>query len=228
MSEAIISVAQIFSNPQSTIIGRRYYQSLRLWPKFRFRRTKLRNQAMDPSHHLADFEPTFWGDHFLSYTPQQTEISTQEKLEVDELKVIMRKTLVETPKSSTEKLVLIDTIQRLGVAYHFDNEIEISIQNIFDSQLQNVFKQFMDHNRNFKETLINNDVQGLLSLYEASHMRMHDEEIIEEALIFTTTRLESMLPNFTNNSLKVQVIEALRQPIRKTVPRVGARKYTHL
>ncbi|KAG5601155.1 hypothetical protein H5410_032525, partial [Solanum commersonii] len=64
------------------------------------------------------------------------EISTQEKVEVDELKEIIRKTLVETPESSTEKLVLIDTIQRLGVAYHFDNEIEISIQNIFDSQLQ--------------------------------------------------------------------------------------------
>ncbi|KAG5601122.1 hypothetical protein H5410_032492 [Solanum commersonii] len=86
----------------------------------------------------------------------------------------------------------------------------------------------MDHNGNFKETLINDDVQGLLSLYESSHMRMHDEEILEEALIFTTTHLEFLLPNLTNNSLKVQVIEALRQPICKTVPRVGARKYIHI
>ncbi|XP_015161133.1 germacrene C synthase-like [Solanum tuberosum] len=210
---------------------------------------------MDPSRHLADFEPTLWGDHFLSYTPQQTEISSQEKVEVDELKVMIRKTLVETPDNSTQKLVLIDRIQRLGVAYHFHNEIEISIKNIFDSQLQSetnddnlhvvalrfrllrqqrhyissdVFKQFMDHNGNFKETLINYDVQGLLSLYEASHMRMHDEEILEEALIFTTTRLESLLPNLTNNSLKIQVTEALSQPIHETVPRVGARKYIHI
>jgi len=43
---------------------------------------------------------------------------------------------VETPDNSTQKLVLIDRIQRLGVAYHFHNEIEISIKNIFDSQLQ--------------------------------------------------------------------------------------------
>jgi len=44
--------------------------------------------------------------------------------------------LVETCDNSTQKFVLIDTIQRLGVAYHFHNEIETSIQNIFDSQLQ--------------------------------------------------------------------------------------------
>ncbi|KAG5601129.1 hypothetical protein H5410_032499 [Solanum commersonii] len=262
----MFSVAPIFPNSQSTIIGRRTYNtnintyqanylSFRLLPNLRSRRTKLRSQAMDPSRHLADFEPTLWGDHFLSYTPQQTEISTQEKVEVDELKEMIRKTLVETPDNSTQKLVLIDTIQRLGVAYHFHNEIEISIKNIFDSQLQSennddnlhvvalrfrllrqqghyicsdVFKLFMDHNGNFKETLINDDVQGLLSLYEASHMRMHDEEILEEALIFTTTRLESLLPNLTNNSLKIQVTEALSQPIRKTVPRVGAIKYIHI
>jgi len=40
--------------------------------------------------------------------------------------------LVESPNNSTQKLVLIDTIQRLGVAYHFKNDIETSIQNIFE------------------------------------------------------------------------------------------------
>ncbi|XP_060214597.1 sesquiterpene synthase 12-like isoform X2 [Lycium barbarum] len=161
--------------------------------------------------------------------------------------------LVETPDNSAQKLVLIETIQRLGVAYHFNNEIQTSIQNIFDttSQLESenniddnlyvvslrfrllrqqghymssdVFKQFTDHDGKFKQT---HDVQALLSLYEASHMRVHEEEILEEAFRFTTTHLESMVPNLSN-SLKVQVIEALNQPIRKTIPRVGARKYIY-
>lgn len=65
------------------------------------------------------------------------EISSQEKLELEELKEKVRQMLVETSDKSTQKLVLIDTIQRLGVAYHFDNEIKISIQNIFDEFEQN-------------------------------------------------------------------------------------------
>lgn len=133
-------------NCESTIIGRRAlihtnihsyeakYVSFGVWPNFYSRRRRLMSQAMDhPSRHLADFEPTLWGHHFLSYTPQQTEISTQERVEIDEYKEMVRKTLVETPDNSRGKLVLIDAIQRLGVAYHFHKEIETSIQNIFDS-----------------------------------------------------------------------------------------------
>ncbi|XP_049373069.1 sesquiterpene synthase 9-like [Solanum verrucosum] len=194
---------------------------------------------------LANFHPTVWGYHFLSYTP---EISNQENVEVDEYKETIRKMLVEATEGSEQKLVLIDAMQRLGMAYHFDNEIETSIQNIFYASQQNddnlhvvslrfrlvrqqghymssdVFKQFTNQDGKFKETLTN-DVQGLLSLYEASHLRVRDEEILEEALTFTTTHLESIVSNLSNNSLKVEVTEALKQPIRKTLPRVGARKY---
>ncbi|XP_049408724.1 sesquiterpene synthase 12-like [Solanum stenotomum] len=194
---------------------------------------------------LANFHPTVWGYHFLSYAP---EISNQEKVEVDEYKETIRKMLVEAPEGSEEKLVLIDAMQRLGMAYHFDNEIETSIRNIFYASQQNddnlhvaslrfrlvrqqghymssdVFKQFTNQDGKFKETLTN-DVQGLLSLYEASNLRVRNEEILEEALTFTTTHLESIVSNLSNNSLKVEVTEALKQPIRKTLPRVGARKY---
>lgn len=60
-------------------------------------------------------------------------------------------------------------------------------------------------------------------MYEAAHMRVHGEDILEEALTFTTTHLDSIVTNLSNNWLKAQVTEALNQPIRKTVPRVGAR-----
>ncbi|KAK4718237.1 hypothetical protein R3W88_016575 [Solanum pinnatisectum] len=96
---------------------------------------------------LANFHPTVWGYHFLSYTPVShtyffntffsMKFTNQEKVEVDEYKETIRKMLVEAPEDSERKLVLIDATQRLGVAYHFHNEIETSIQNIFDVSQQN-------------------------------------------------------------------------------------------
>uniref|UniRef100_A0A1S4CD32 (E,E)-germacrene B synthase-like n=1 Tax=Nicotiana tabacum TaxID=4097 RepID=A0A1S4CD32_TOBAC len=68
----------------------------------------------------------------------------------------------------------------------------------------------------------------ILSLYEAAHLRVYGEEILEEALTFTTTHLVSMVLNLSNNWLKVQITEALSHPIRKTVPRVVARKYIYI
>uniref|UniRef100_M1ALJ0 Sesquiterpene synthase 2 n=1 Tax=Solanum tuberosum TaxID=4113 RepID=M1ALJ0_SOLTU len=65
------------------------------------------------------------------------EITNQEKVEVDEYKERIRKIMVEAREGSLQKLVLIDAIQRLGVAYHFHNEIETLIQNIFDASQQN-------------------------------------------------------------------------------------------
>ncbi|KAH0637559.1 hypothetical protein KY290_037895 [Solanum tuberosum] len=177
------------------------------------------------------------------------EISSKEKHEHEELKEKVRQMLVESPNNSTQKLVLIDTIQRLGVAYHFKNDIETSIQNIFEESKNDddlyvvalqfrlvrqqrhymssdVFKKFTNHDGIFKETLTK-DVQGLLSLYEATHLRVHGEEILEEALTFTVTHLESMAPKL-GNSVKAQVSEALNQPIHTNLPRLLARKNIYM
>ncbi|CAN4120854.1 unnamed protein product [Withania somnifera] len=203
---------------------------------------------------LANYHKSVWGDYFLSYTPQLTEISKEEKVELEEMKEKVKQMLVETPDDSIQKLVLTDTIQRLGVGYYFENEIKTSIQNIFyafeqskyedednlyvvalrfrlvrqqrHSMSSDVFKKFTHHDGKFKET-VTKDVQGLLSLYEAAHLRVHGEEILEEALTFTTTHLKSMGPNLSN-LLKAQVSEALFHPIHTNVPRVVAKKYIRI
>ncbi|KAG5588645.1 hypothetical protein H5410_049079 [Solanum commersonii] len=157
-------------------------------------------------------------------------ISSKEKHEHEELKEKVRQMLVESPDNR--------------VAYHFKNDIETSIQNICKEFQQSkndddlyvvalrfrlvrqqrhymssdVFKRFTNDGGKFKETLTI-DVQGLLSLYEAAHLRIHGEEILEEALTFTVTHLESMGPKL-GNSLKAQVSEALSQPIHTNLPRL--------
>jgi hypothetical protein len=85
------------------------------------------------------------------------------------------------------------------------------------------FTKFKDSNGNLKESLIS-DARGMLSLYEATHLRVHGEAILDEALVFTTTHLESVATHLSF-PLAAQVSHALKQPIHKGLPRLEARHY---
>ena len=89
-----------------------------------------------------------------------------------------------------------------------------------------VFSKFKDSEGKFKESLINN-TRGLLSLYESAHLRVHEEDILDEALEFTTSHLDQMLNSLRNiNTLSAsQVVYALNMPIRKGLTRLDARHY---
>ncbi|KAL3508578.1 hypothetical protein ACH5RR_027979 [Cinchona calisaya] len=164
--------------------------------------------------------------------------------------------LIATPDKSKKNIDLIDTIQRLGVSYHFENEIEASLQFMYNAYHElcgedgndlytvalrfrfrllrqqghyvscDVFNKFKNPEGNFKESLISN-VEGMLSLYEAANYLVHDEDILEEALKFTITHLESMSPKLSN-FLGRQVNQALKLPIQKTLTRLGARQFMSL
>ena len=85
------------------------------------------------------------------------------------------------------------------------------------------FTKFKDNDGNFKESLIS-DARGMLSLYEATHLRVHGEAILDEALVFTATHLKSIASHLSP-PLATQVSHALKQPIRKGLPRLEARHY---
>ena len=85
----------------------------------------------------------------------------------------------------------------------------------------NKFKE--ENNGGFKESLTK-DIPGLLSLYEASHVRVHDDKILDEALAFSTTHLNGMV-NKLSAPLADQVAHALHQPMHKGLPRVESRHY---
>nr|ACF94469.1 germacrene B synthase [Cistus creticus subsp. creticus] len=156
-----------------------------------------------------------------------------------------------------ETLDLIDLIQRLCVSYHFEKEISRILEQIMQLVTHNdhdhnhddgdlyttslrfrllrqngyripcgVFNKFKDSEGNFKESLIC-DVKGMLSLYEAAHLRIQGEDILDEALSFTSTQLGAAKTTITttNPSLAAQVAHALKQPIRKGLPRLQARRF---
>ncbi|KAF8031675.1 hypothetical protein BT93_D0786 [Corymbia citriodora subsp. variegata] len=90
-----------------------------------------------------------------------------------------------------------------------------------------VFNKFKDGEGNFRESLISN-AHGLLSLYEACHLRCHGDAILEDALPFAITHLESIKESKVSTSLMKQVKRALKQPLRKGLPRLEARYYIPL
>lgn len=199
----------------------------------------------------ANHHPSVWGDHFLTYDNLLGTNEWEEK-EHEDQKEGVRKMLGMAPSKSLQKLDLINTIQLLGVAYHFEHCIEESLSEIFndyeewigefgESNLHAValsfrllrqqgyyvssdaFRKFINEQGNYKEALAS-DVQGLLSLYEAAQFRVHDEEILDEAINFTTTHLKLILPNLSD-PLATQVSNALKFPMNNIILRVGTRKY---
>ncbi|KAK7257307.1 hypothetical protein RIF29_31179 [Crotalaria pallida] len=152
-----------------------------------------------------------------------------------------------------EKMKLIDTIQRLGVSYHFENEIEAILRDIHKSKTPfnnsnyengdlhkialwfrllrqqgydvscDVFEKFRDDKGNFKKSILIDDVLGMLSLYEAAHLAIHGEDILDQALAFTTFHLQSELSGMSPDH-KERVDHALKwPPLRKCMQRLTAR-----
>lgn len=201
---------------------------------------------------LAQYHPDIWGDHFLNYTPPPQDIICQEEHALDELKKEVRKKLLTAIENRKDKLGFIDAIERLGVAYHFEEEIGIILQEFHDNYNQknslydddlyyaslrfrllrqhgfyastDVFTKFKDEKSSFEDWLMSRDAQDLLSLYEATYLRVHGEDILEEALEVTKTKLEELVPHLAP-SLAKQVLHALSRPMRKALPRMYAREF---
>ncbi|NP_001268015.1 (-)-germacrene D synthase-like [Vitis vinifera] len=211
--------------------------------------TTQRVHHQEVARSTANYPPNIWGDRFLTYAPDDTVTQECKAQKIKELKEEVRKELKASAHKSPELLKLIDSIQLLGLTYHFEREIEEALKDMYgtyslvddNEDLTNaslrfrllrqegygvpsdVFSKFKDKEGNFKESLIG-DLPGMLALYEATHLMVHGEDILEEALAFTTAHLQSVATD-PNNPLSKQVIRALKLSIHNGVTSVGARHY---
>ncbi|XP_062079258.1 germacrene-A synthase-like [Humulus lupulus] len=145
--------------------------------------------------------------------------------EVEELKAVVKKEIFgESAYDVSHQLKLINVVERLGLSYHFESEIENELERIYNKSIDqnyilkdenlhdaslrfrllrqhgfrvssaDIFEKFKDEDGNFKECLVS-DTIGLLSLYEASHLSCVGENILDKALALTTTHLTEFLAN---------------------------------
>ncbi|CAL1377079.1 unnamed protein product [Linum trigynum] len=208
----------------------------------------------------AKFAPTRWGNHFLSVDNdlidrdfQGTALPPALQSEYEILKRDVRKMVIAAGSRDEEsvkhKLRLIDQVQRLGVGYHFESEIEDALGEVLalgeefidKNDLYHVtlrfrllrqqgfhvspdgLKEFKDSEGNFKSSLVS-DEHGVLSLYEAAHLAVHGEDILDEALAFATETLGAIIYR-ENFWVHKQVNFSLSLPIWKCDPRTLARSY---
>ncbi|KAJ8765367.1 hypothetical protein K2173_012064 [Erythroxylum novogranatense] len=151
-----------------------------------------------------------------------------------------------------DQLELIDTIQRLGFDYVFENEIRTIMEIIYkdkkrsnastNSDLytealefrllrqhgfkvpQEIFNSFKDSEQNFKACLCE-EKKGLLSLYEASFLMEEGENILEDARDFAENQLKEYVNHNKGDYISMLASHSLELPLHWRMPRLDARWY---
>ncbi|PIA37314.1 hypothetical protein AQUCO_03000128v1 [Aquilegia coerulea] len=187
----------------------------------------------------------YWDyDYMMSLRSDQDDTYLH-KTRVEELKKNVKHLMDNELEGSIAKLELIDAVERLGVSYHFEEDIKKSINNanrfldVEDLHTvalrfrllrqhghdvpQDIFKSFQDEEGKFRSSLCE-DVKGMLSLYEASYLGFEDENLMDEAKDFTTDHLKYPKGNISPTLLK-KISHSLETPLHWRIPRVEARWY---
>ncbi|GJV79544.1 R-linalool synthase QH1, chloroplastic-like protein [Tanacetum coccineum] len=201
----------------------------------------------------ANYPPSVWSHDYLeSLTNKYVGVkheTTLHGLKETVRRMISEDTVVENPLATLE---LIDDLQRLGLSYHFKDEITTVLKMIYicyyeahekwnrlDLNLkavgfrllrqysyhipQEIFDDIKDETGNFK-ACVHEDVVGMLNLYEASFLGVEDEKLLDDVREFTTKCLREKLEknDTVNQSMSMLISHALELPLLWRVQRFEA------
>ncbi|KAI3523024.1 hypothetical protein L1887_01079 [Cichorium endivia] len=204
----------------------------------------------------ANYQPSLWSYEYVQsldskYTGEKYKEKFRSLKEVVRLMIGKEHGKVENPSSA---LGLVDDLQRLGISYHFVNEIRDILEmihcNYYKSQDKwskmdlnlkslglrllrqhgyiipqvDIFDDFKDDTCNFKGSSCD-DIIGMLNLYEASYHSVEGESILDDVRDFTKKYLKKSLENIGDKNLSSLISHALAFPLQWRVPRVEAKWY---
>nr|QGX02123.1 sesquiterpene synthase 6 [Tripterygium wilfordii] len=87
----------------------------------------------------ANFAPNMWGDHFNTITSSTFSEYESYTREVNVLKEEVKDMLMAATRNPVQNIHLIDLLSRLGLAYHYETEIELQLHHIFYGE-DNIFR----------------------------------------------------------------------------------------
>ncbi|KAJ9540576.1 hypothetical protein OSB04_027082 [Centaurea solstitialis] len=192
----------------------------------------------------ANYPPSLWSYDFLqsltnNYVGEKYE-TTLHSLRENVRRMITEDTTMESPLSTLE---LVDDLQRLGISYHFKDEINNVLKMIYtyyyethekwdklDLNLkslgfrllrqhgyripQEIFEDIKDEMGNIK-AYVGENIVGMLNLYEASFLAVDDENVLDDAREFASKCLKETLEKNDNvdQSTLMLITHALELPL---------------
>ncbi|XP_006659166.1 beta-sesquiphellandrene synthase-like [Oryza brachyantha] len=201
------------------------------------------NENDDQAQRKANtFHPSLWGNFFLNYQPPSAPKQAYMKARAEVLKEEVRK-ILKGSNGVPEILDLVITLQRLGLDSFYENEIDELLSIVYntdydDKDLNLVSLRFYLLRKNgydvssdiflpFKHkegNFIADDIRSLLNLYNAAYLRTHGEKVLDEAVVFTNSRLRSELEHL-KSPLANEVSLALETPLFRRVRILETRNY---
>ncbi|KAI4299246.1 hypothetical protein L6164_032723 [Bauhinia variegata] len=164
---------------------------------------------------------------------------------------VFKQFLKDVGDNSLEGFSMVDALQRLNIDHYFQEEIDSFLQKqyVFSSingggygyDLEQtalvfrlfrqkgyyvpavVFDKFTDKEGKFNQDLVQG-IQGMVNLYEASHLGIAGEEILEEAQQFSEKVLKGKMANLDPDKAKL-VRSTLEQPFHKSLAMFTARNF---
>ncbi|CAN7024638.1 unnamed protein product [Brassica rapa subsp. trilocularis] len=203
---------------------------------------------------LADYSANIWEDILTQFSKSELETTDTLKEKHSTLKEAVTESFMASKENPIENIKFIDALCRLGISYHFEidiiEQLGYAINSLDFNQLirrdecdlytvgllfqvfrqfgfklsADVFEKFKGEDGKFKEHLVA-DASGILSLYEASQWNTRGEDIIDQALAFSSCHLKAMSFQSIPQHLAVRIKNALKHPYHKGISRIETRKY---